>query len=162
MDAPVFSWTVEDAAGEPAWASLTVNVGGETVYQSGEIPEADSLGWRIDLPLKPRTRYDYTLTVRSTGGDQASADAFLRPAAPGYHSAILEPKPDRRLVHVRAELETETGRFVSAWRCKGDSVYYDFTVPFGASAELHLPGKEPKELGAGRYQYEGAQDVLSD
>ena len=111
MDAPVFSWTVEDAAGEPAWASLTVNVGGETVYQSGEIPEADSLGWRIDLPLKPRTRYDYTLTVR---------------------------------------------------RCKGDSVYYDFTVPFGASAELHLPGEEPKELGAGRYQYEGAQDVLSD
>ena len=64
MDAPVFSWTVEDAAGEPAWASLTVNVGGETVYQSGEIPEA-------------RTRYDYTLTVRSTGGDQASADAFF-------------------------------------------------------------------------------------
>ena len=162
MDAPVFSWTVEDAAGEPAWASLTVNVGGETVYQSGEIPEADSLGWRIDLPLKPRTRYDYTLTVRSTGGDQASADAFLRPAAPGYRRAILEPKPDRRLVHARAELETAAGRFVSAWRCKGDSVYYDFTVPFGASAELHLPGKEPKELGAGRYQYEGAQDVLSD
>ena len=77
MDAPVFSWTVEDAVGEQAWVALTINADGETVYQSGENPEADSLGWRIDLPLKPRTRYDYTLTVRSTGGEQVSADAFF-------------------------------------------------------------------------------------
>ncbi len=77
MEAPVFSWTVEDAAGGPAWASLAINVGGKTVYQSGEIPEADSLGWRLDLPLEPRTRHDYTLTVRSTAGDQTSADAFF-------------------------------------------------------------------------------------
>lgn len=156
MDAPVFSWTVEDAAGEPAWASLTVNVGGETVYQSGEIPEADSLGWRIDLPLKPRTRYDYTLTVRSTGGDQASADAFFEAGCaripPRDSGAEAGPAPGA----------CPGGAGDGGRRCKGDSVYYDFTVPFGASAELHLPGEEPKELGAGRYQYEGAQDVLSD
>lgn len=83
----------------------------------------------------------------------------VRPAAPGYRRAILEPKPDRRLGHARAELETAAGRFVSAWRCEGDSVYYDFTVPFGASAELHLPGEEPKELGAGNYQVERGSDA---
>lgn len=33
MEAPVFSWTVEDAAGGPAWASLTINVGGKTVHE---------------------------------------------------------------------------------------------------------------------------------
>ena len=77
MEAPVFSWTVEDAAGEQAWASVTIRSGGATVYESGETADADSLGWRVELPLAPRTCYDYTLTVRSTGGESASEDGFF-------------------------------------------------------------------------------------
>ena len=77
MDAPVFSWTVENAAGEQAWASVTIRCGEEIAYESGETPDADSLGWRIDVPLAPRTRYDYTLTVQSTSGERASESGFF-------------------------------------------------------------------------------------
>ena len=77
MEAPVFSWTVEDAVGEQAWAKITVRVNGETVFESGEEKTADSLGWKIELPLNPRTRYDYTLTVQSTDGEKAEAESYF-------------------------------------------------------------------------------------
>ena len=89
MDAPVFSWTVEGAAGkQQRWASLSITAAGESVYESGENADADSLGWQVRLPLKARTRYD-------------------------------------------------------------------FTVPFGASAALRLPGEVPQELSAGKYELNG-------
>ena len=77
MEAPVFSWTVEDAAGQQAWAALSVHTGNQTVYESGQCADADSLGWRIDLPLAPRTRYDYTLTVCNQDGVQASGQGYF-------------------------------------------------------------------------------------
>ena len=89
MDAPVFSWTVEGAAGkQQRWASLSITAAGESVYESGENADADSLGWQVRLPLKARTRYD-------------------------------------------------------------------FTVPFGTSAELRLPGEAPCELSAGKHRFTG-------
>lgn len=77
MEAPVFSWTVEESTGKQKWASLVICDKGEIVFKSGEVQDVDSLGWRIDLPLKPRTRYDYTLTVCSSDGQQAAASSFF-------------------------------------------------------------------------------------
>lgn len=77
MEQPVFSWTVEDAAGEQEWTRAVIICGGETVFDSGRTAEADSLGWPVPLDLRPRTRYDYTLTVRSTSGEEASASGFF-------------------------------------------------------------------------------------
>ena len=42
---------------------------------------------------------------------------------------------------------------VCAWRYEGDSLHYDFTVPFGAEAELHLPGRAPQIIGPGSYLF---------
>ena len=54
MDAPVFSWTVEDAAGEQAWASVTVRCGGAVICESGETPDAAATKartvWRLSCP----------------------------------------------------------------------------------------------------------------
>ena len=77
MDAPVFSWTVEDCAGSQLWASLTLSTGGKIVFDTGTVHDADSLGWKIDLKLRPRTRYDYTLTVCAADGEKASAHSFF-------------------------------------------------------------------------------------
>lgn len=77
MDAPVFSWTTEESEAEQRWAAITISAGGETVFDSGEVLDADSLGWKIDLPLRPRTRYDYTLTIYASDGKQASASSFF-------------------------------------------------------------------------------------
>ena len=51
MDAPVFSWTVEGSDSEQLWASLVICAAGETVYDSGETKDADSLGWCVAVPL---------------------------------------------------------------------------------------------------------------
>ncbi len=77
MDDPVFSWTVEESESDLQWAMLTIRAEGENVFDSGPVGNADSLGWRIQLPLRARTRYDYTLTVRAVNGEQASAHSFF-------------------------------------------------------------------------------------
>ena len=77
MEQPVFSWTVKDAKGRMASAALTVRRRGEIIYESGECPEADSLGWAVPLALEPRTRYDYTLTVTAEDGGRAEGYGFF-------------------------------------------------------------------------------------
>ena len=67
---------------------------------------------------------------------------------------MLEPRPDRRLGQARVELDTAVGRFVSAWRYEGNKLCYDFRVPFGAEAELRLPGRKAETLMPGSYHRE--------
>ena len=76
MENPVFSWTVEGAEGEQTWARLTISANGAEVFDTGRCA-ADSLGWSVDMPLEPRTRYDWTLAVRATDGQQATASSFF-------------------------------------------------------------------------------------
>ena len=77
MEKPVFSWTVEEAAGRQLGASLEICAKGETVYDSGENPSADSLGWTVPLRLLPRMRYDYTLRIGTADGQYAEASSFF-------------------------------------------------------------------------------------
>ena len=150
MDAPVFSWTVEDADGEQAWASLTVNVGGDTVYQSGEIREADSLGWRIGLPLKPRTRYDYTLTLRSTVGDQVSAKAFFETGKrdEAWTARWISPRQSRNCALIRKTfLARDTAKPARLYVCglgvyevylNGEKIGDEFLAPGYHAYDFHL------------------------
>ena len=77
MEKPVFSWTVEGEGGEARAYTLRIRAGGETVFESGETPRADSLGWSVPLELLPRTRYDYTLSLETTDGQHAEASSFF-------------------------------------------------------------------------------------
>ncbi|MBR1659121.1 MAG: family 78 glycoside hydrolase catalytic domain [Oscillospiraceae bacterium] len=103
MEAPVLSWTVKEAPGRAAWASLTLRRDGETLYESGECPEADSLGWRVPLALAPRTRYDYTLTVCAGGGELASAEGFFETGKRDevWSARWISPKNNRRAAILR-------------------------------------------------------------
>ena len=77
-----------------------------------------------------------------------------REDAPGFRKAILSPRPDYRLRYVKGELLTPAGTYRSGWELEEDgTLRLRFTVPFGASAKLVLPG------GAGaliRQEKEGA------
>ena len=132
----------------PSWL-YSVKLGATTIWER----------WNSVLPdghMNPEGMNSLNhYTYGSIAGWMISWLCGLRPMEPGYRRAILEPRPDRRLGHARAELETAAGRFVSAWRCEGDSVHYDFTVPFGASAALRLPGEAPRELSAGKHRFTG-------
>ena len=41
------------------------------LFDSGEDASADSMAYRADIDLKPRTRYYWTVTVRTDAGEEA-------------------------------------------------------------------------------------------
>ena len=77
MEHIVFSWKVEDAVGSrQEWARIRVASDAgmtELLFDSGEDPAADSLAYRISLSLSPRTRYYWTVRVRSDAGEEAES-----------------------------------------------------------------------------------------
>lgn len=59
---------------------------------------------------------------------------------PGYKHVTIRPfVPDALVSHVEAEVETIRGTIRSAWRCDGDSVRFDITVPANTTATVVLP-----------------------
>ena len=70
---PVFSWVVTDAKGTKAVASrLIIRQGECTVHDSGWA-ELNSLATHADLSLSPRTRYAWTVSVRTDAGEEATS-----------------------------------------------------------------------------------------
>ena len=72
MDAPVFSWVTEDTkAKKQASARVTVFEGEQPVFDSGERADISSLAYKADMPLKPRTRYGWQVSVTADNGESA-------------------------------------------------------------------------------------------
>ena len=131
----------------PSWL-YSVKLGATTIWER----------WNSVLPdghMNPEGMNSLNhYTYGSVAGWMISWLCGLRPDAPGYRRAVLEPRPDRRLGQARVELDTAAGRFVSAWRYDGNKLCYEFCVPFGAEAALLLPGREAKTLTPGSYHWE--------
>lgn len=71
LDTPTFRWTVEDAEGKAqAAARIVIRRDGETVYDTGWA-DLDSLASPLALELAPRTRYTWTVAVRTDAGEEA-------------------------------------------------------------------------------------------
>jgi alpha-L-rhamnosidase len=70
----VFSWAVEDSKGTAATASrIVVTSEGATVADTGWA-QLDSIAANIDVPLKPRTRYEWTVSVRTNAHEETTSD----------------------------------------------------------------------------------------
>ena len=73
MDAPVFSWKVRDCAGKRQKSARIIvskdQEFRELCHDTGNA-ELDSLGTRIELPLEPRTRYYWKVTVTTDVGEE--------------------------------------------------------------------------------------------
>ncbi|MBR1828689.1 MAG: family 78 glycoside hydrolase catalytic domain [Atopobiaceae bacterium] len=70
----VFSWAVEDSKGTVATASrIVVTSDGATVADTGWT-QLDSIATNVDVPLKPRTRYEWTVSVRTNADEEATSD----------------------------------------------------------------------------------------
>lgn len=73
MQTPVFSWVVSEARGRAAAASrLIVRCGDLAVADTGWAP-LNSLATPLSLPLKPRTRYTWTVAVRTDAGEEGQS-----------------------------------------------------------------------------------------
>ena len=74
------------------------------------------------------------------------------PLQPGFKHIIMKPIPDKRLGFVNAEYLSATGIIKSSWRFEGDDCIWDFSIPFGSSASVTLPGESvAKEYSEGNY-----------
>ena len=109
MEEPVFSWTAEGEGSEACSVSLRIRAAGETVFDSGETAEADSLGWPVPLPLLPRTRYDYTLTVRAADGQCAEASSSFETGKRDepWTARWISPAQDRNSALLRRRFSCE-------------------------------------------------------
>jgi len=74
MKKPVFSWVVADAKGKcQKDARILVKTGGSIVADT-QWAELDSLAAPVEVPLKPRTRYTWTVAVRTDAGEEAVSE----------------------------------------------------------------------------------------
>ncbi len=71
----VFSWQLEDAKGTKQQAArLMVCEGEKQIFDTGWA-QLDPLAAELTLPLKPRTRYTWTVSARTDAGDEAQSEA---------------------------------------------------------------------------------------
>lgn len=78
MDKTVFSWTVENAVGKRQTAARIVVRRGDKIVNDTGWTELDSLAAPVDVALLPRTRYTWTVSVRTDAGEeQASGENWF-------------------------------------------------------------------------------------
>ncbi|WP_307847832.1 glycoside hydrolase family 78 protein [Streptomyces durocortorensis] len=75
--------------------------------------------------------------------------AGLAPAAPGYRTLLVRPRPGGGLSRARAAHDTPYGRAEVSWRRTEGRLTVEVTVPPGCEAVVDLPGLEPVTVGAG-------------
>ena len=81
LEAPVFSWVTRDTESkQQAAARITVEEEGTPLFDTGRREDLSSLGSKLPLALKPRTRYTWTVTVWGDQGDSASAASWFETA----------------------------------------------------------------------------------
>ena len=75
MQRTVLSWKVRGAKGKKQAAARAVVAADpgmqQILFDTGMTADADSLAWDLPLELKPRTRYYFTVTVKSDAGETA-------------------------------------------------------------------------------------------
>lgn len=130
----------------PSWL-YSVKLGATTIWER----------WNSVLPdgsMNPEGMNSLNhYTLGSIGAWMIQYLAGIRPAEPGFVRAILQPLPDQRLGFCRCSLKTASGIYRSEWRYEGETVRYHFEIPFGAEAEIRLPGTEPLKAGSGTYVF---------
>ncbi|NIZ91433.1 family 78 glycoside hydrolase catalytic domain [Kineococcus rubinsiae] len=80
--------------------------------------------------------------------------AGLAPAAPGYRTLLVRPRPGAGLASASARHETPYGTAAVGWRRTGERLVVDVDVPLGVRAVVDLPGRGVSEVGAGRHRFE--------
>jgi alpha-L-rhamnosidase len=80
---PTFSWVVEDARGTRATASrVVVTCWGETLADTGWA-DLDAHACTLDVLLTPHERYEWTVSVRTDAGEEATSEpAWFETAKP--------------------------------------------------------------------------------
>jgi len=84
--------------------------------------------------------------------------AGLRPGDAGYRRFVVRPDATVGVTWARTSIETVRGRVAVDWSLSGSTMTLTVEVPFGATAEVHVPngaGFEMREVHSGRWTFAG-------
>ena len=73
LTSTVFSWVVDDTDATCAQASRIVVTGADGIVADTGWAQLDSLATKLELRLAPRTRYEWTVSVRTETGEEATS-----------------------------------------------------------------------------------------
>ncbi len=125
----------------PSWL-YQVNRGATTIWEHWDGIKKDGSFWSEEM--NSFNHYAYGAVYDWIFGVAAG----IRIDEAGYKKVTIKPKPDIRMRHLSAGIETRQGKLVSSWRYEGDRVTYTFEIPAGVTAKLILPnGTETTVLG---------------
>jgi hypothetical protein len=84
-----------------------------------------------------------------------SALAGIRPdpSSPGFTRVRIEPQPAGDVTWVKASLETPRGPVAVHWRIDAGVFHLTLDVPPGVTAQVRLPGGQPKSAGSGHHVF---------
>ncbi len=80
--------------------------------------------------------------------------AGLRPGDDGYRRFVVAPTATVGVTWAKTSVETVRGRVAVEWSRSGSAFTMTVDVPFGATAEVHVPGeRRPRTVGTGRHRF---------
>jgi len=126
----------------PSWL-YSVNLGATTIWERwNSILEDGSIS---GTGMNSLNHYSYGSVVQFmyeyVGG--------IRPATPGFKTAIIAPEPNMKLRYFNSNITTASGKYVSNWKIAEDGVLtLNFSIPFNGKAEVTLPRFNRSKLTA--------------
>ena len=119
----------------PSWL-YEVNMGATTVWErwNSILPNGKISG----ISMNSMNHYAYGAVMEWVYRNVLGINPVEE--APGFRKIRLTPRPDARLGHASAAYDSPCGLYRSAWQTVENGFAYDFTVPFGCTAELELTG----------------------
>lgn len=117
----------------PSWL-YSVNLGATTIWERwNSILEDGSIS---GTGMNSLNHYSYGTIVQFMyeyiGG--------IRPATPGFKTAIIEPQPSMKLRYFNSKMVTSSGKYVSNWKISEDGMLtLNISIPFNAKADVVLP-----------------------
>ncbi len=74
-------------------------------------------------------------------------------ADPAYKTVNIAPHPHKCLGWADASIESRNGLIRSYWYYKDETVYYEFDIPAGVTANIILPSGKAYTLTGGSYRF---------
>jgi len=132
----------------PSWL-YSVNHGATTMWEHWNGIKEDGSFW--SKSMNSYNHYAYGSVCDWLYGVAAGISADEE--QPGFRHILLAPVPSRELGFMNVSLDTVQGRVESNWYYKGDQIFFEFTVPAGATASLCLPDGYRATLSEGTYHF---------
>ncbi len=131
--------------GFPGWL-YAINLGATTIWErwNSVLPDGSISG----TGMNSLNHYSYGSVVEFLYRHAAGISAL----DPGFRKVKIAPVPEIRLGSMDCRFDSAAGAYHVQWDILNDGqLHFEIEIPFGCTAELHLPEQEVQVLTAGYY-----------